>query len=134
MKTVVVLVCLTILTTEIWTRQVPTIYDVLSLVYKLCAINELHLKEKVKCLEERLSKKVTSAFQRCFTEDLTATSIKKNNQIRHVKRLVTTLCFQSTFVPQWLEKYDKAPLPLTTKCLHDEDSQKLQNSGPQLIQ
>ncbi|XP_076363423.1 uncharacterized protein LOC143253434 isoform X2 [Tachypleus tridentatus] len=114
MKPIVFLAYLTILTTEIRTHQVPTVYDVLSLVYKLCATNELQVETKVGCLEERLAKKVTPAFQQCFRGVLTEAGVNKNNQTLHVERLITTLCFQSTFVPQWLTKYHKAPTPLTT--------------------
>ncbi|XP_076335220.1 uncharacterized protein LOC143238677 [Tachypleus tridentatus] len=114
MKPIVFLAYLTILTTEIRTHQVPTVYDVLSLVYKLCATNELQVETKVERLEERLAKKVTPAFQQCFREGLTEAGVNKNNQTLHVERLITTLCFQSTFVPQWLTKYHKAPAPLTT--------------------
>ncbi|XP_076344364.1 uncharacterized protein LOC143244122 isoform X3 [Tachypleus tridentatus] len=66
------------------------------------------------CLEGRLSNNVTRAFHCCFSGH---PSVGTTNRSDQLERIVTTACFNSTFVRQWLEKHRKAPLPLTTKKL-----------------
>ncbi|XP_076344363.1 uncharacterized protein LOC143244122 isoform X2 [Tachypleus tridentatus] len=111
MKTVIVVLCVTLLALEHETHQISTVYDVLSLVYKLCATKEVDLKKKMACLEGRLSNNVTRAFHCCFSGH---PSVGTTNRSDQLERIVTTACFNSTFVRQWLEKHRKAPLPLTT--------------------
>ncbi|XP_076362632.1 uncharacterized protein LOC143253158 isoform X1 [Tachypleus tridentatus] len=57
MKKVLTITCVCVLTTWVQTHGAPTVYDVLSLVYKLCATKDLLLKQNIECLEEHLSKK-----------------------------------------------------------------------------
>ncbi|XP_076362633.1 uncharacterized protein LOC143253158 isoform X2 [Tachypleus tridentatus] len=113
MKKVLTITCVCVLTTWVQTHGAPTVYDVLSLVYKLCATKDLLLKQNIECLEEHLSKKVTPSLHNCFAEESINTTKWTETPEQSVEDIVKAFCLRSTFIFQWQETQQKTPLPIT---------------------
>ncbi|XP_022240052.1 uncharacterized protein LOC111085500, partial [Limulus polyphemus] len=111
MEKLVVILYVCVLTTWVRTHRAPTVYDVLSLVYKLCATKDL--RQNIECLEEHLSKKVTPSLHHCFPGESIDTTKRTKTPKHSVEDIVKVLCLRSTFVFQWRETHQKTPLPLT---------------------
>uniref|UniRef100_A0A4Q8K6Q6 U47-Liphistoxin-Lth1a_1 n=1 Tax=Liphistius thaleban TaxID=1905330 RepID=A0A4Q8K6Q6_9ARAC len=80
--------------------NVPTVYDVLRLVYQVCSTEESHRQGNLDCVSYHMGTEVTSAVQQCMSE-------KKNSSA------VDVLCDQLTQVEEWTAKHKNPPPQLT---------------------
>lgn len=81
-------------------NKVPTVYDVLQLVYQVCSTSEYHQQEGLSCVSSHLGKEVVSVLEVCMAEP---------NQNYSVKEF----CEQMTRVPEWVSKHSNPPQQLT---------------------
>lgn len=114
----------------------PNIYDILSLIYRLCsAVDEGVSYSNLECLDQHMktevAKKLNNCFARVKSEDagifrstvqdknnteFTNDGVKVNNSSKNVnnqKTNVDYICEQFTKVSQWSSKHPKPPDALT---------------------
>ncbi|XP_067119625.1 uncharacterized protein [Centruroides vittatus] len=116
-------------TSHVGRSNMPNIYDILSLIYRLCSVNEGVTYSNLECLDQHMKTEVAKKLNNCFARtksedsgifgstppDKNETDEIKNdtNDKRHQKTNVDYICEQFTKVSQWSAKHPKPPDALT---------------------
>lgn len=85
----------------VFSTKVPTLYDVLQLVYQVCATEGESRFRNLECVSYHMGTEVADSMHRCMTES--------NNQ-----SAIDHFCEQLTHVEAWTAKHSSPPEKLTT--------------------
>ncbi|XP_054711747.1 uncharacterized protein LOC129221311 [Uloborus diversus] len=89
--------------------KVPTVYDVLQLVYQVCSTDEMHRHESLSCVSEHMGKEVEVIVDRCFLDS--SRTIPPDQEVN--PPVIKEFCEQMTHVPEWVAKHASPPPQLT---------------------
>ncbi|KFM73602.1 hypothetical protein X975_20645, partial [Stegodyphus mimosarum] len=91
-------------TSGIFSAKVPTVYDVLQLVYQVCSTEEYNRQESLSCVSLHMGKDVISVVETCMSDPN-----NPSNETSSVK----VFCEHLTHVPEWVAKHTSPPPQLT---------------------
>lgn len=95
---------LVMFTYEVSSGKVPTVYDVLQLVYQVCSTDEYSREQSLACVSDHMGKEVVSVIESCMVD-----SSQAPNETHSVKEF----CEHLTHVPEWVAKHTNPPPQLT---------------------